>query len=70
MSTSVGVVICSNEKKKMLHHNALCHPLRLRDRHRIKKEKKKEGGKNNFWTFLGDKFNFFAIWRSSLKTQL
>lgn len=69
VSTSVGVVICSNEKKKMQHHNALCHSLRLSDRHRIKK-RKSEAGKNNFWTFLGDDFNFFAISRSSLKAQL
>lgn len=44
VSTSVGVVICSNEEKKMQHHNALCHPLRLSDRHRIKK-RKREGGR-------------------------
>lgn len=65
---AIGVVICSNEEQKMQHHNALCHPLRLSDRHRIKK--REGGGGNNFWTFLGDNFNFFAISRSSLKTQL
>lgn len=42
VSSSVGVVIYSNEEKKMQHHNALCHPLKLSDRHRIKKER--EGG--------------------------
>lgn len=45
VSTSVGVVICSNEEKKMQHHNALCHPLRLSDRHRIKKRKREAGEK-------------------------
>lgn len=45
VSTSVRVVICSNEKKKMQYHNALCHPLRLRDRHRIKKTERKKGEK-------------------------
>lgn len=47
VSTSVGVVIYSNEKKKMQAHNALCHSLRPRDRRRIlkKKKRKRKGGR-------------------------
>lgn len=59
-SHSFCIVICYNERARMQHHYAFVSPV--------------EGGKqtqdyNNkkIWTFLGDKFNFFAIWRSSLK---
>lgn len=48
----MGVVICSNEEKKMQHHNALCHPLRLSDRHGIKKKEREGGGGRGGKQFL------------------
>lgn len=53
------IVICYNERARMQHHYAFVSHI--------------EGGKQTglqqkkIWTFLGDKFNFFAMWRSSLK---
>lgn len=55
------IVICYNERARMQHHYAFVSPVGggKQTQHYDKKKK--------IWTFLGDKFNFFAIWRSSLK---